>query len=76
MVNNIYEYYNLTVIKCAKCKHENLNASPYSTLSLPIPNNDSISIFNCLNNISLPEELDGYKCDKCKNDEGNFMEKK
>lgn len=76
IVNNIYEYYNLTVIKCASCKHENLNASPYCTLSLPIPNNESISIFNCLNNLSLPEELDGYKCDKCKNDKGNFMEKK
>ena len=76
VVNNIYEYYNLTVIKCAACKHENLNASPYCTLSLPIPNDESISVFNCLNNLSLPEELDGYKCDKCKNDKGNFMEKK
>lgn len=76
VVNNIYEYYNLTVIKCAACKHENLNASPYCTLSLPIPNDESISVFNCLNNLSLPEELDGYKCDKCNNDKGNFMEKK
>jgi ubiquitin carboxyl-terminal hydrolase 8 len=76
VVNNIYEYYNLTVIKCAVCKHENLNASPYCTLSLPIPNDESISVFNCLNNLSLPEELDGYRCDKCKNDKGNFMEKK
>ena len=24
MINNIYEYYNLTVIKCGQCKFENL----------------------------------------------------
>ena len=76
MINNNYEYYNLTVIKCGQCKYENLNASPYYTLSLPIPNDDSVSIFNCLNNINLPEELDGYRCEKCKNTSGNFLEKK
>ena len=76
MVNNTYDYYNLTVIKCNACKNEVLNASPYSTLSLPIPDENSVSLFHCFNNLSKPEILDGYKCEKCNNTEGNFLEKK
>jgi ubiquitin C-terminal hydrolase len=75
IINNIYDYYTLSIIKCSKCEHEIFNTSPYSNLSLPIPNDNSISIFDCLNLLSRPERLDDYKCENCNNRDGNYLEK-
>lgn len=76
IINNIYDYYNLTIIKCNKCGHEIFNTAPYSNLSLPIPDDESISVFDCLNLLSKPEKLDDYKCESCGNTQCNFLEKR
>ena len=71
-------YYILNVTKCSKCGHQNYSFSPNNhILSLTIKKQSKISIFNCLDELFSTEILEeGYKCDKCKNDKMNIIEKK
>ena len=70
-------FYNLSIVKCGKCKHLSFNYSPYNVLCLPIKEQCDQSIYNCLDGFYSREELDkDYKCEKCKNNENNIIEKK
>jgi ubiquitin C-terminal hydrolase len=71
-------FYNLNMVKCGKCEYVGLNYSPYNMLCLPIrEENVPCTIYDCMDKLFCKEALDcEYKCEKCKNTEGNTMEKK
>lgn len=68
-------FYTLKTIKCNNCNNINYNVSPEHLLPLPIPNNKSVSIFDCFNEFTKIQKIDGdYKCDKCKQTNTSFIE--
>lgn len=72
-------FHNISIISCHQCNHKLLNVSPYNSLALPIPNQKSVSLFDCLNNYLKVETFDKQntvKCEKCSNTFNNIIEKK
>lgn len=70
-------FYNLNMVKCGKCEYIGLNYSPYNMLCLPIREDGMCTIYDCLDKMFCKEALDcEYKCEKCKNTDGNTIEKK
>ena len=67
--------YTLKNISCNNCEYKNYVLSPEHILSLPLPKQNSISIFDCLNDYTKKQKLDNdYKCDHCKETHCCFIE--
>jgi len=67
----------MKTISCTKCDYINYNFAAGHILELPIPKNDTISIFDCLNEFTKKDKLDtDYKCDKCKENNSSYLENK
>ena len=67
--------YTLKNISCNNCNYKNYVLSPEHILSLPLPKQNSISIFDCLNEYTKKQKLDkDYKCDNCKEINCCFIE--
>ena len=75
LVKNLY-YYILNCIECSNCKNKSNSVCPNDILCLSIPDlpND-ITIYDCLNEMFKIDNIN-YVCEKCKNSEGNLIEKK
>ena len=72
-------FHNVNIISCNQCEHKYITASPYNSLALPIPVQQSVSLFDCLNNYLKLERFDEnnkFKCQKCNNSDNNTIEKK
>lgn len=70
-----FMFYTMKTINCVNCDYVSYNFSPGHILHLPIPDNKSISVFDCLNEFTKKEKLDpDYKCDKCKKNNTAFIE--
>lgn len=68
-------FYTMKTIRCEKCDYVNYNMMPVHILLLPIPNQKSISVFDCLHEYTKKESLDSdYKCDKCKTNDNSTIE--
>ena len=62
---NKYFYGNMcNVIKCSNCNHEVNRVEVYKGLELSIEKSNNLK--DCLNEHFSNEELEGYKCDNCK----------
>ena len=63
-------FFTLKLIQCRNCDHKSINFDDTSCILTEIPkhlnNNASISIYDCLESHFAVEELEDYKCDKCK----------
>lgn len=67
----------LNVIKCNACEHNNLAFEPSNILCLPIPKEDNITIYDCLDHYFGKDVFDDknkWTCDKCGNGEKNYKE--
>ena len=68
-------FYTMKTIRCDKCDYVNFNLMPVHILLLPIPSQNSISVFDCLHEYTKKESLDSdYKCDKCKGTDNSTIE--
>jgi ubiquitin C-terminal hydrolase len=68
-------FYTIKTIKCNNCKNINYNVSPEHLLPLPIPNTQSVSIFDCFAEYTKIQKIEGdYKCDKCKEVNTSYIE--
>jgi len=68
-------FYTMKTIRCGKCDYINFNLMPVHMLILPIPNQKSISVFDCLHEYTGKEKLDSdYKCDKCQIKDNSTVE--
>lgn len=68
-------FYTMKTIKCGKCDYINFNLMPVHILILPIPEQNSISVFDCLHEYTKKEQLDSdYACDKCKIKDNSTVE--
>ena len=59
----------LTVTSCTECDYVTTNHEPLMVLSLEIPEKNSLTLRDCLDNYTALETLDcdnSWKCDKCK----------
>ena len=75
-----YYYYILSCVKCIKCDNTTNNVTPSDILcvSIPdihIPSEIETNIYDCLNDMFKVENIQ-YKCEHCKNDDNNIIEKK
>lgn len=67
----------MKTISCNKCEYLSYNFAAGHILELPIPNIESISIFDCLKEFTKKDRLDSdYKCDKCKENNTSYIENK
>ena len=75
LVKNLY-YYILNCIECSNCKNKSNSVCPNDILCLSIPETkNDITIYDCLNEMFKIDNI-SYVCEKCKNSEGNLIEKK
>ena len=62
-------------ITCSHCSHISYCFDPFLDLSVPVPGSDqlSVNLHDCLSKFTEKEKLEdieGYKCEKCKNQTG------
>lgn len=68
-------FYTIKTIKCNSCKNMNYNVSPEHLLPLPIPNSQTVSLFDCFREYTKIQKIEGdYKCDKCNEKNTSFIE--
>jgi len=55
-----------STIECSQCKHNSQSFEPFTTVSLEIPIQEKINVYDCLNNFTTCETLtDKYDCSVC-----------
>lgn len=67
----------LNVIKCDSCEHNSLTFEPSNVLCLPIPKEENITLYDCLDHYfgkDVFDEKNKWTCDKCGNIEKNYKE--
>lgn len=78
LINDLH-HYTLNMIKCKSCQFANLSYSMENLLCLSLyqqnNQNQVISIYDTLNKHFEDEVIEGYACDKCKNNNGNVISK-
>ena len=56
----------ISTVTCTNCKHTSTTYDPFLDLSLPIVSGKTKNLNDCLAMFQHEEEIDGYKCKKCK----------
>lgn len=66
---DIFQGQYLSRLRCLKCGHTLTTYQAFSTLSLPIPDGSKVSLYDCFEEFTKEELLDGddrWRCPKCK----------
>lgn len=63
MINEFFYGQHCAIIKCSKCNHEVNRVEVFKGFELGIENTDNLQ--EALKEHMAPENLEGYKCDKC-----------
>lgn len=71
-------FYTTQFIDCRNCKYKSISFQENSMISIPIPNIENLTIYDCLDKYFGVEVMDHeYKCDECnKKVENNILTKK
>lgn len=76
IIQNFY-FLTLNITKCSKCNYSSLTYEPGNMLCIPIPSENDVSLYDCLDHYfgkDVFNENEKWTCDRCENKNSNYKE--